>query len=387
MTETFYSRLKPRDRFQSAFQSQFYHGLPEDWWIALSDVRGSTAAIAKGQYRNVNLVGAATVIAVVNALKDIEVPYVFGGDGATLLVPGTRLDVVRGAMAGARKMARDSFGLELRVALVSMKEVLEAGLDVGVLKMKLSETVSQSMLSGGGIGMAEKWVKDPVTADAYAIPMDFPAQADFEGLECRWNPVKNQHGEIVSLIIKSRVEDFEEQNAHYLSILKKIDEIYGKAAKPIRANGLKLALNPKKLMGEIGVKQKPAKAVWGIWFFNVLWVWVFKLGLKLFGIDWGRYFSEIPTQSDDRKFDETLRMILDGSKLQRDTLLVYLESQYEKGRLFYGIHVAREALLTCLVFDRNGRHLHFVDGNDGGYTEAARGLKKQIAGAASPAET
>jgi hypothetical protein len=42
------------------------------------------------------------------------------------------------------------------------------------------------------------------------------------------------------------------------------------------------------------------------------------------------------------------------------------------------MHRSSEALLTCIVFSYNGNHMHFVDGSDGGYALAARGLKQQL---------
>jgi len=42
------------------------------------------------------------------------------------------------------------------------------------------------------------------------------------------------------------------------------------------------------------------------------------------------------------------------------------------------VHVADAALMTCLVFDlEESRHLHFIDGGDGGLAMAARQLKAQ----------
>jgi hypothetical protein len=44
------------------------------------------------------------------------------------------------------------------------------------------------------------------------------------------------------------------------------------------------------------------------------------------------------------------------------------------------MHVADAALMTCLVFDlAESRHLHFIDGGDGGFAMAARELKRQLA--------
>lgn len=42
------------------------------------------------------------------------------------------------------------------------------------------------------------------------------------------------------------------------------------------------------------------------------------------------------------------------------------------------MHKSREALVTCIVRSFTGNHMHFVDGSDGGYALAARGLKAQL---------
>ena len=82
--------------------------------------------------------------------------------------------------------------------------------------------------------------------------------------------------------------------------------------------------------------------------------------------------------ADFRKFDGVLRMVMDGSDAQYQRLRAYLEGQHREGRLVYGMHRSREALLTCIVFSYNGNHVHFVDGSDGGYAMAARELKAQL---------
>ena len=68
----------------------------------------------------------------------------------------------------------------------------------------------------------------------------------------------------------------------------------------------------------------------------------------------------------------------DGSDAQYEDLRTYLEGQRRAGRLVYGMHKSSEALVTCIVFSYNGNHVHFVDGSDGGYAMAARGLKAQL---------
>jgi hypothetical protein len=95
-------------------------------------------------------------------------------------------------------------------------------------------------------------------------------------------------------------------------------------------------------------------------------------------VRWGRYREELVENSDFRKFDGMLRMVMDGSEAQAERLQEFLEREYLDRRLVYGLHKSREALVTCIVQSYNGNHLHFVDGSDGGYALAARQLKERL---------
>jgi hypothetical protein len=101
-------------------------------------------------------------------------------------------------------------------------------------------------------------------------------------------------------------------------------------------------------------------------------------GLTFGGIDWGKYRSDVIANTDYRKFDDVLRHVLSGTPSQRDLLAQALEHRYQNGELVYGIHHAPAALMTCLIFARDGGHVHFVDGADGGYTMAAADLKRRL---------
>jgi hypothetical protein len=54
--------------------------------IGLADIVNSTQAVVQGRYKAVNTVGAAVLAAVSNALPGVAYPFVFGGDGASLVV-------------------------------------------------------------------------------------------------------------------------------------------------------------------------------------------------------------------------------------------------------------------------------------------------------------
>ena len=58
MNEDFYSKLKQMDNLYLLANDEFYEKAPEDWYVIVSDVIGSTKAIEAGKYKEVNMVGA-----------------------------------------------------------------------------------------------------------------------------------------------------------------------------------------------------------------------------------------------------------------------------------------------------------------------------------------
>ena len=109
-SEQFYAELPVLEDFGTATDTAKHAELPEDWWVIVADILGSTRAIEEGRYKQVNSVGACIVAAVTNVNLDVPVPYVFGGDGATLAVPPSMVDGARRALLGAQELARESVG-------------------------------------------------------------------------------------------------------------------------------------------------------------------------------------------------------------------------------------------------------------------------------------
>lgn len=75
-----------------------------------------------------------------------------------------------------------------------------------------------------------------------------------------------------------------------------------------------------------------------------------------------------------------LRTVLDVTPDQADRIEAWLDAEYRAGRLVYGLHRDRAALMTCLVFNmEQGSHIHFVDAAGGGFARAAEGFKARLA--------
>ena len=81
-TGNFYATLPVITDFEAVTRAESFGVLPADWHVAFCDVRNSTAAVAAGNYRNVNSIGAAAITAVINAADGVDSPVSFEGDGA-----------------------------------------------------------------------------------------------------------------------------------------------------------------------------------------------------------------------------------------------------------------------------------------------------------------
>ena len=106
MTINFYHDVPALESFAEAIETARHAQVPGDWWIVVADVIDSTKAIEAGAYKKVNTVGVACIAAVVNVDRSIDMPFVFGGDGATFAVPDTLRERVIPALREAQRLAR-----------------------------------------------------------------------------------------------------------------------------------------------------------------------------------------------------------------------------------------------------------------------------------------
>ncbi len=358
-------------------ESSNYHAAPADWWVVLADVRGSTQAIQQGRYKDVNLVGASAIIAVLNALARAPIPYVFGGDGATLLVAPSMLERAKDALRATRKMAREQFDFDLRVGVVPMSELIAAGQQVLVAKHEKSPKLALAMFGGGGLSHAESLLKSAPIPNAYLLDGEPAGTGDFTGLECRWQPIQATRGEMLSVLVRARASDRGTELRIYREIIEEIEAIVGSAAEasPTIALQPKLSFSPGSLRGEQKVRGGSLLRIWAL---SLLGKFLMTFNLTAFGVQWGNYRKEVTRNSDFWKFDDALRFVIDVSAAQKRALSACLESRALKGEVAFGMHSSREALMTCLVFSYAGNHVHFIDGGDGGYAMAAKQLKAQL---------
>lgn len=375
--KNFYEQITPIHSISEIADLSNYTDIPDDWLIALTDVRNSTVAIQRGRYKDVNAIAGASIAALLNIIPH-DIPFVFGGDGATVLVPPDMGEAVRGALIATQRLAEEQFGLSLRVGIIPVQDVLKAGYQMRVTRLKMSENFEQAIFTGGGLAYAEFLLKDPTRSERYAFETDEVFEADYTGFECRWNAIPSPYEETISLIVYVIEPDNARRVLRYQDIIHWIDEKYGTSQQrhPIDTKRMSLIFNPLHFSVETRIRDRTRSLRRLL---RMAWITMKGRIALWFNIGrWGEYKDILAAATDNEKFDDTLRMIISGTRQQGQDLRDYLETLHAQGILAYGVESSSHCLMTCIVFDHFGRQVHFVDGANGGYALAALQMKEQL---------
>ena len=362
-----------------AFDLARYRSAPGDWLLAVTDIVDSTGAIAKGRHKTVNFAAAMGIAALRNLCAPTPIPFLFGGDGAVIMVPPEVATKARTELARVRGMAARDFGLAMRVGLAPVKELRRLGSDVLVGRYEPTPGNSFGVFLGGGIGLLEESIRgrgnDELAALAEVpVSLDDGAPVDLEGLSCRWDTLHSSHGAMLTLILQGRPADLRD-------VHESVAALAGPDAKtrPVREETLKLRWPPADFMLEVRARRRGGSLV--LWACRVLVQTLiarllFARGKPTGNFDPQRYRAEMIRNTDFCKFDETVCLVMDCSPAAIEAIRSELEQAASRG-VRYGLHVSPTALVTCLVTSAsNSLHVHFVDGGSGGYTSAASSLKR-----------
>ncbi|MEN9264719.1 MAG: DUF3095 domain-containing protein [Thermostichales cyanobacterium BF4_bins_65] len=381
--DQFYQSLPTLTRLIQITEPEHFVPVPQDWLIAMTDVVGSTAAIRAGRYKEINLIGACSIVSVLNAVGNLEIPFIFGGDGATLLIPPSQFEATKQALLGTKLMARQAFNLDLRVGIIPIAAVTQNH-PLQIAKLAIAPHYAQAVIKGGALLAANELLK---SSPQFRYELDPTTRlADFSGLECRWQDIPSRHGEILTLLVLATPKDPEISDDIYRQVIAKLEAIYGseEALHPVDGSSLRLSFQDQQLIDETRVYQPTIRgiqrwlAIFKLKMINLLGWFLMRFHIKVGQFNWGTYKQLVIAATDYKKFDDVLRLVISSSPQQRQQLHEFLEQQFQSGNLVYGIHTSDRALMTCLVFERSGRQVHFIDGADGGYTLSAQKLKQRL---------
>lgn len=374
-SESYYGSIPVFYGFGSLMDPALYSPLPDNWVIGLADIVESTRAIAEQRYKAVNMAGAAVIAAVTNALEGREFPFVFGGDGASFAVSPDDIERAREALAATAVWVKDDLDLAMRVALVPVADARARGLDVRVARFAPSPNLSYAMFAGGGLGWAEAAMK----RGEYAVPIaPSGTQPDLSGLSCRFEEIPATRGLILSVLV---VPTTTADPAAFRKLIEDVILLVERspdAGRPVPQGGPALRWPPAGLEYEVHASREggPLTRRARIFARTFIAYVIMRFGISVGGFVPKTYMDQLVVNSDFRKYDDGLRMILDCTLELERALEQRLATAASAGIIRYGLHRQDAAMMTCFTPSAlRSDHVHFIDGARGGYASAATALK------------
>jgi hypothetical protein len=377
--DQFYSRLPVNEIPLSDLLSEehLFYKVPGNWHVVVTDIKNSTGAVSKGLHETVNLVATGCIVAGLNIAAKFKttVPFFFGGDGATFIIPSSLFDPVMKALLLHQENTKSTFNLDLRVGHVPVKQVYKQEHALNISKLKTSKQLAIPVLLGDGLTYAESVIKGP----DYFFGMigRSSAELDLTGMQCRWDRIKPPENffEVVSLLVIAK--HAENQAPVFKKVFESIDSIYGDPAnrKPITAARLKLKATLAKISLEMHARMNGFRPVYLMsnWLKTLL-------GHLYFKTKKGKiYLDDLVDMSDTLVLDGKINTVISGTPQQRKMLIDALDKLENEGEILYGLYVSNESVMSCYVRSMNEGHIHFVDGAEGGYTKAANVIKQKNA--------
>ena len=359
----FYESLPILRDFGQVMDPGLFAPLPEGWVVGVADVVQSTKAIAENRYKAVNMAGAAVIVAVTNALGDRDFPFVFGGDGASFAVPAADAAAARQALAETATWVKEDLDLTLRIGMVPVAGGARARLDVRVARYAPSDNIAIAMFSGGGIAWADAAMK----RGEFAVPPAPPgAHPDLSGLSCRYEEIPASRGAGAVAGGRARAGRSAEAFRAALEQIAAIVERTPDASRPVPGQRLRLTWPPtgvdlearaSRRAGETVRARKIKVLAWTLFAFLIM-----RLGITVGRFIPAKYTRELVDNSDFRKFDDALRMVLDCTPELADEIERQLGLR-RQDVVRYGLHRQEAAMMTCFTpSPTNSNHVHFIDG-------------------------
>lgn len=377
--DNFYASLPAFNDFTQVTDDARFGPLPDGWMVGVADVVQSTKAIAEHRYKAVNMAGAAVIVAITNALKGRDFPFVFGGDGASFAVSAADAEPARQALAETATWVKEDLDLTLRIGMVSVADIRAQEHDVRVARYAPSPSVSIAMFSGGGLAFADAAMK----RGEIAVPLAPPgAHPDLSGLSCRYELIPSQRGQVLSLVVSPGLRATPQKFRAAIETIARIVEKTPEASRPVPGQGLRLKWPPQGVDLEARAARRAGESIQlrkvRVLAFTLLAFVTMRFGIRVGRFIPQKYEHELVENSDFRKFDDSLRMVLDCTLELANEIEDYLKSAAADGIVRYGTYKQEAAMMTCFApSPANPNHVHFIDGADGGYALAAAMMKAE----------
>jgi hypothetical protein len=217
----------------------------------------------------------------------------------------------------------------------------------------------------------------------FAVPAAKPGTPpDLSGLSCRFEEMPSTRGLILSVLVVPARDADPHRFRKVIEDIIRLVEKSPDAGRPVPPGGPPLRWPPAGVEFEArAARGGPLLKRRAIVLAVTLWAYVvMRFGIKVGNFVPKNYVRQVVENSDFRKYDDGLRMILDCTdELERD--LAELLAEAASARVVrYGLHRQDAAMMTCFTPSvMRSDHVHFIDGARGGYASAATALKAMAA--------
>jgi hypothetical protein len=368
-TSQFVEELPVLKTFYEALPEDNYRAVPDGWFIAVTDVVQSRAAIEAGKFKAVNMAGVAMITGIMNALDHQTIPYIFGGDGAAIAFSPDDYELVKDVLSKTRTWVSDELSLELRAAIVPVKDIRAKGCDVKVAGLFVSQAIINFAFIGRGVALAETLMKQ---GEYEVMPAKSGEYPDLTGLSCRWMPIEKKGSKIISMIVEA-YEGKASIPADVLGELLKMINSDTPEGHPAPEDEIKFKWPVEGVDLEAKATGMSKAKLYLIAFIALI---LNKTGWSMGDFDPAHYRKQLSLNTDYRKIQDGIRMTLSLQHEKVSELRAFLENQRDKKALRFGLSEQDSAVLTCFVPSiASDDHYHFLDGAGGGYALAADNLQ------------
>jgi hypothetical protein len=235
------------------------------------------------------------------------------------------------------------------------------------------------MFSGGGLGWAEAAMK----RGEFAVEMASPGtQPDLSGLSCRFEEMPAVRGLILSVLVMPAPGADASAFRRLIEEIVTLVERSPDSGRPVPSGGPPLRWPPagfefeaRAQRGGSLLRRRASVLVYTLFAF-----FLFRFGISVGGFAPEIYLRQVVENSDFRKYDDGLRMVLDCTPELERSLSERLAAAASAGIAKYGLHRQDAAMMTCFTPSvMRSDHVHFIDGARGGYASAAVALKAATA--------
>ncbi len=357
-------------------EAKYFKPVPADWHVVVADIEGSSDLVLNGNHHTVNHIATASIVAVLNIIyaEGLEVPFFFGGDGATFILPGSIMQKCMAALRQLQLQVKGQHQYQLKTGSLPVSEITAAGHHIKIARVQTTALHDIPVVLGDGLQFAESKIKhDNVETQAY---LETEAALNLDGMQCRWDRIETplEQQEILSLIVMAN--NAAQQGKVYADVIRVIDEICGelKLRMPVSLPKLRILASTSKIKQVMKTRLASSK------FYRIMGEWFTLQLVKLFLLTSGgrKYLTRLIDLVDSLVLDGKINTVLTCTSAQRKQLEKRLGKMEEDGQIIYAIHISKASVMSCYIRDIKDNHIHFIDGEDGGFTRAAMIFKNKL---------